>query len=116
MGVAVLSGVLSTVAEAQAAASPTNGANGHGENGNVASPISRVAQQVSASEPSPSSSQIFDSDLESLPDAYIATVHREESVRRLTRTFRAVPGGSAVKIQAGKNVEAAAAADVILLW
>lgn len=116
MGVAVLSGVLSTVAEAQAAASSTNGVNGHGENGNVASPISRVAQQVSASEPSPSSSQIFDSDLESLPDAYIATVHREESVRRLTRTFRAVPGGSAVKIQAGKNVEAAAAADVILLW
>jgi len=111
MGIAVTSGVLSTVAEIRASLNNSN-------------PPTSVAAASSAGQsarngdaiPSPDSSQMFDNDLETLPDAYIATVHREESARRLTKTFKNMPGGSAVKVQAGGNVEAVKQADVVLLW
>lgn len=117
MGIAVTSGVLSTVAELQAA---LNGANSS-TNGNGIHPPTSVAAASSAAqsaevEPSPSSSQMFDGDLETLPNAYIATVHREESARRLSKTFKAIPGGASVKVQAGGNVKAVNDADVVLLW
>jgi pyrroline-5-carboxylate reductase len=111
MGVAVTSGVLSTVADIRASLNSPAATTSVVE----ASSAGQSARQGDAI-PSPDSSQMFDNDLETLPDAYIATVHRQESARRLTKTFKTMPGGSAVKVQAGNNVEAVKQADVILLW
>ena len=108
MGIAVLSGTLSNVAEVQARLSQSNGSS-NGLNGS-----SQANDNIDTS--SPSSSQILIPDLEALPDAYIATVAREESARKLSKTFRSMVGGSAVQVLAGKNVEAAEKADVVLLW
>ena len=101
MGVAVLSGVLSTIHEIQASQKP-NGLPGK-------------ANGIEPS-PTPETSQALNGDLDSLPSAYIATVAREESARRLSKTFKDVSGGGDVQIQAGKNIDAASRADVILLW
>lgn len=112
MGVAVTSGVLSTVAEIRASI------NGNGSAPTTVAAASSAAQEARQGDaiPSPDASQIFDNDLETLPDAYIATVHRQESARRLTKTFKTIPGGAAVKVQAGVNVEAVKESDVVLLW
>lgn len=110
MGVAVTSGVLSTVADIRA------NINGSPPTSVVAASSAGQSAKQGNLIPSPDSSQIFDNDLETLPDAYIATVHREESARRLTKTFKTIPGGADVKVQAGRNVDAAKAADVVLLW
>jgi pyrroline-5-carboxylate reductase len=108
MGIAVTSGVLATVSEIQGSSSSSS-SNGSG------SGVKSLANGASAP-PSPGSSQLFDGDLESLPNAYIATVSREESARRLSKTFKALPGGAAVKVQAGNNIEAVSQSDVVLLW
>lgn len=110
MGVAVTSGVLSTVADIRASI------NGSAPTSVVAASSAAQSANQGNAIPSPDSSQLFDNDLETLPDAYIATVHREESARRLAKTFKAMPGGAAVKVQAGGNVEAVKQSDVVLLW
>lgn len=110
MGIAVTSGVLSTVAEIRGSV------NGNGPTSVAAASSAAQSARQGDAIPSPDSSQLFDNDLETLPDAYIATVHREESARRLTKTFKSIPGGAAVKVQAGGNVEAVKASDVVLLW
>ncbi|KAL7009257.1 delta 1-pyrroline-5-carboxylate reductase [Cystobasidiomycetes sp. EMM_F5] len=97
---------------AAAASSSSSLQNGHPSG----SALDRLNQENGAASPSPSSSQIFNADIESLPDAYIATVNREESARKLAKTFKAMPGGAEVKVQAGSNVQAAEKADVVLLW
>lgn len=109
MGIAVLSGTLSSVAEMQARLAQ----NGDSSNGIDSSSSSTTA---TAALDSPSSSQFLSPDLDALPNAYIATVAREESARKLTKTFKAMVGGAGVKVLAGKNVEAAQQADVVLLW
>lgn len=110
MGVAVTSGVLSTVADIRASI------NGSAPTSVVAASSAAQSANQGNAIPSPDSSQLFDNDLETLPDAYIATVHREESARRLAKTFKGMPGGAAVKVQAGGNVEAVKQSDVVLLW
>lgn len=112
MGVAVTSGVLSTVADLRAS---ING-NGIGPTSVAAASSAAQSANQGGAIPSPDSSQLFDNDLETLPDAYVATVHREESARRLAKTFKAIPGGAAVKVQAGGNVAAVDGSDVVLLW
>ena len=102
MGVAVLSGVLSKAFENQASQVNNDGS----------------IEITSADDASPSlgNSQVIDRDLDSLPSAYIATVARQESVKKLTKIFKAISEDSNVRIQAGQNVEAVQKADVVLLW
>lgn len=110
MGIAILSGTLSNVAEVQSRLSQSNGSS----SGHHAVALNEVVGGTDT--PSPGSSQILNPDLDALPDAYIATVAREESARKLSKTFKTMVGGSAVRVLAGKNVEAAEKADVVLLW
>ena len=109
MGIAVLSGVLSSSAELHAPVADSHGSNGNG-NGNG------DANGNGEGSGSLENSQVLSPDLDYLPNAYIATVAREESARKLTKTFRSMQGGQAVKVLAAKNVEAVQQADVVLLW
>lgn len=98
MGIAVLSGVLTNLNSPQSVPHPPQNTNG------------------TSVLPSPADSLTLDPASDSVPNAYIATVAREESVRRLNKTFKNVPGGEAVQVQAGRNIEAVDKADVVLLW
>ncbi|KAJ1035185.1 hypothetical protein NDA18_000781 [Ustilago nuda] len=89
MGVAILSGVLDSQRSQQAQASAS-----------MASSVSSLHDSSAGD------------DLTELPNRYIATVNRVESVRRLNKTFAQYPD---IEIHAGKNVQAARDADVILL-
>ncbi|SAM61344.1 probable PRO3-delta 1-pyrroline-5-carboxylate reductase [Ustilago bromivora] len=89
MGVAILSGVLDSQRSQQAQAAAS-----------MASPVSSLHDSSAGD------------DLTELPNRYIATVNRVESVRRLKKTFAHYPD---IEIHAGKNVQAARDADVILL-
>ncbi|SPO20227.1 probable PRO3 - delta 1-pyrroline-5-carboxylate reductase [Ustilago trichophora] len=89
MGVAILSGVLDSQRSQQALAAAS-----------MASSVSSLHDSAAGD------------DLTELPNRYIATVNRLESVRRLKKTFAQYPD---IEIHAGKNVQAAREADVILL-
>lgn len=89
MGVAILSGVLDSQRSQQAQAAAS-----------MASSVSSLHDSSAGD------------DLTELPNRYIATVNRVESVRRLKKTFAQYPD---IEIHAGKNVQAARDADVILL-
>ncbi|KAJ1602247.1 hypothetical protein NDA14_003350 [Ustilago hordei] len=89
MGVAILSGVLDSQRSQQAQAAAS-----------MASSVSSLHNSSAGD------------DLTELPNRYIATVNRVESVRRLKKTFAQYPD---IEIHAGKNVQAARDADVILL-
>ncbi|GAA6061315.1 hypothetical protein JCM10212_003205 [Sporobolomyces blumeae] len=98
MGIAVLSGVLD----------------------NLASPKAQVDDHSVDSAPStPMGSLILDPNANpaSLPDRFIATVNRAETVKKLRRTFNDLGGlGPTVEIrQAVDNVKSVAESDVILL-
>lgn len=49
------------------------------------------------------------------PNRFLACVRREESAKKLLVDFSQIPLGSEVKISAGKNVEAVRQSDVVLL-
>lgn len=51
-----------------------------------------------------------------LPDRFIATVSRNESVRKLRKLWGDHPQGDRVSITNEGNVQAVQQADVILLW
>lgn len=102
MGVAILSGVLSSLESRLA--SP------HQPNGTFHEPASGIS--------TPTASMFLDAPDETLPSRFIATVGREETGRKLRKTFAALGGrGEVVEVRAGKgNVLAVSEADVILIW
>lgn len=99
MGIAILSGTLTSL--------ENRSRQSHGSNSEPPSGIS-----------TPTSSQFLDAPEDALPSRFIATVGREETGRKLKKTFEALGGlGGLVEVQAGKgNVAAASEADVILVW
>lgn len=101
MGVAILSGVLSSL-ESRLASPPH--ANGSAE------PASGIS--------TPTASIFLDAPDETLPSKFIATVGREETGRKLKKVFGAMGRiGEEVEVRAGKgNVGAVQEADVILIW
>ncbi|OCF56383.1 pyrroline-5-carboxylate reductase [Kwoniella mangroviensis CBS 10435] len=103
MGVAILSGVLSSL-EARLSA-PLTQKHHSGET----EPPSGIS--------TPTASQFLDAPEESLPSRFIATVGREETGRKLKKTFEGLGRfGSDVEVRAGQgNVQAVKEADVILV-
>jgi pyrroline-5-carboxylate reductase len=102
MGVAILSGVLSSM-ESRLAAYP-EGRNTPRE------PASGIS--------TPTASMFLEMPDETLPTKFIATVGREETARKLRKTFESHNSlGAGVDVRAGKgaNVAAAKDADVILI-
>jgi len=102
MGIAILSGVLSSL-ESRLATYP----DGRHTPREPASGIS-----------TPTASLFLDAPEETLPSKFIATVGREETARKLRKTFSAVGQlGANVDVRAGAtaNVETANAADVIVI-
>lgn len=99
MGIAILSGTLTSL-ENRARLQ-------HGQNSEPPSGIS-----------TPTASQFLDAPDDALPSRFIATVGREETGRKLRKTFEGMGAlGSQVEVQAGKgNVAAAKEADVVLIW
>jgi len=99
MGVAILSGTLTSLENRSRLA--------HGNNAEPPSGIS-----------TPTASQFLDAPEDALPSRFIATVGREETGRKLKKTFEAMGGmGGMVEIRAGQgNVGAVEEADVILVW
>lgn len=99
MGVAILSGTLSSL--------ETRSRLVHGNNAEPPSGIS-----------TPTASQFLDAPEDALPSRFIATVGREETGRKLRKTFEGMGGmGAMVEIRAGQgNVVTAEEADVILVW
>ncbi|GAA6017972.1 hypothetical protein JCM10207_002726 [Rhodosporidiobolus poonsookiae] len=97
MGIAVLSGVLDNLA------SPRANPNLNGDSG-PSTPMGSIILDPN-------------SNPESLPDRFIATVNRAETVKKLRRTFNDLgPLGSTVQVrQATENVKSVAESDVILL-
>ena len=89
MGIAILSGVLDNIASPSDKAPPASGTS------------------------TPSSSVQLDAKSESLPNRFIACVHREETVRKLSKLWRDQP---AVQVFSGDNVRAVTESDVVLLW
>lgn len=87
MGIAIVSGVLDSLAHPQ-------------ENG------------TSTKESTPSSSMTLDASADSVPNKFIACVQREESVRKLRKLWKEQTG---LEVLAGENVAAVSQADVILL-
>ena len=102
MGVAILSGVLTSL-ETRSPHLNFKG-NGHAE------PTSGIS--------TPTASQFLDGPNETLPSRFIATVGREETGRKLRKTFSGMGLlGSSVEILAGEgNVGAIKEADVVLIW
>jgi pyrroline-5-carboxylate reductase len=101
MGIAVLSGVLTSLET------------------RLRSPAHPSSDQEPASGIStPTASMFLDAPEETLPSRFIATVGREETARKLKKTFAAMGRlGEQVEIKAGgQNVWAAGEADVILVW
>lgn len=99
MGVAILSGTLTSL--------ETRSRQVHGQ---MAEPPSGIS--------TPTASQFLDAPDDALPSRFIATVGREETGRKLKKTFEAMGGlGGQVEVQAGKgNVDAVLQSDVILIW
>ncbi|GAA5897696.1 hypothetical protein JCM6882_000071 [Rhodosporidiobolus microsporus] len=97
MGVAVLSGVLD----------------------NLASPRPSIQDGDESGPSTPMGSLILDpnSNPASLPDRFIATVNRAETVKKLRRTFDALgPLGATVQVrQSADNIKSVAESDVVLL-
>ncbi|GAA5854787.1 hypothetical protein JCM5353_003436 [Sporobolomyces roseus] len=97
MGVAVLSGIID----------------------NLSSPKSPSPSSEDSAPSTPMGSLILDPNANpaSLPDRFIATVNRVESVKKLRRTFNELGGlGPTVQVrQSGENVKSVAESDVILL-
>jgi pyrroline-5-carboxylate reductase len=89
MGVAILSGVLDNIASPSASAPHASG------------------------DSTPSSSQQLDPQSDSLPNRFIACVHRDETVRKLSKLWKDQP---TVQVRNGRNVEAVGESDVVLLW
>lgn len=54
----------------------------------------------------------------SLPSRFIACVKREETARKLQKTFAELPGlaGPTVEVVADQNVSAVQQSDVVILW
>ncbi|WVO22472.1 pyrroline-5-carboxylate reductase [Cryptococcus decagattii] len=100
MGVAILSGVISSL-ETRASL-PRN---------------PNASSQPPSGISTPTASQFFDAPEASLPSTFLATVGREETGRKLRRTFAEMgPIGKQVQIRAGQgNVETVDEADVILV-
>jgi pyrroline-5-carboxylate reductase len=104
MGIAILSGTLSSL-EAR-----------------LALPLAQRPKESDGPLPSgistPTSSQFLDAPESALPERFIATVGREESARKLKRTFKDMGRlGEAVEVFAGNdNVKAVQQSDVILVW
>ena len=103
MGVAILSGVLSSLESRLAAPAQPNGTGTH-------EPASGIS--------TPTASMFLDAPDETLPSKFIATVGREETGRKLRKVFAALGGrGESVEVRAGKgNVGAVSEADVVLIW
>lgn len=102
MGVAILSGVLSSL-ETRLATYP-DGRNTPRE------PASGIS--------TPTASLFLDAPEETLPGRFIATVGREETARKLRKTMTSInPLGANVDVRAGKgaNVAAAKEADIVLI-
>lgn len=98
MGIAILSGVLSSL--------ETRLATPHA--GSSAEPPSGIS--------TPTSSQFLDAPETVLPSRFIATVGREETARKLRKTFAAMGQlGAGVEVVSGGNAESASKADVILV-
>lgn len=54
---------------------------------------------------------------DTIPSRFIATVSREETVKKLQTTFSTAGSlGQYVEVVAGENISAVAASDVVLLW
>lgn len=87
MGIAILSGVLDSLAHPQANGSQTQ-------------------------ESTPSSSMTLDPAADSVPNKFIACVQREESVRKLRKLWKEQ---TELEVLAGENIAAVSQADVILL-
>lgn len=100
MGIAILSGVLTSLDARLASPHP---------NGNSKEPVSGIS--------TPTASMFLDAPDETLPSRFIATVGREETGRKLKKTFAAMGRtGEKVEVLAGEgNVGAATEADVIII-
>jgi pyrroline-5-carboxylate reductase len=104
MGVAILSGVLSSL-ETRQAAFPNGSSKSNDE------PPSGIS--------TPTASQFLDAPDAALPSRFIATVGREETGRKLKKTFAGVAGGWGDKVEVragGGNVSAVQEADVVIVW
>ena len=100
MGIAIISGVLTSLDSRQASSSKLP---------NGFEPPSGVS--------TPTGSMFLDAPEEALPSRFIATVGREETGRKLRKALGEVKGGTAVEVHAGEgNVRAVREADVILVW
>lgn len=101
MGIAILSGVITSLETRSQSPHP---------NGHSAEPASGIS--------TPTASQFLDAPDEALPSRFIATVGREETGRKLRKTFSAMGLlGASVEIKAGEgNVGAVQEADVVLVW
>ena len=103
MGVAILSGTLQSL-EAR-----------------LALPLAQQPKEdapVPSGVSTPTSSQFLDAPDSALPERFIATVGREETARKLKRTFKEMGRlGEAVEVLPGTdNVTAVQQSDVILVW
>lgn len=106
MGVAILSGVLKSL-EARLSL-PLNG-QGSADGGRE--PPSGIS--------TPTASQFLNAPEDTLPSNFAVTVGREETVRKLRKTFTAMGRlGEAVDVRGGPgvNVTTATESDVILIW
>lgn len=102
MGIAVMSGLLTSLEQRQAAF--PNGRNTPRE------PVSGIS--------TPTRSMALEASDDSLPDAFIATVGREETSRKLRKTFQTSTSlNDMIDIRSGKgaNVSAAEESDIILI-
>ena len=105
MGVAILSGVLSSL-DTRSRTFP----NGHLFSSSSHEPASGIS--------TPTASQFFDAPDEAIPSRFITTVGRPESVRKLRKVFQEM-GSMGEKIEINPmegNVQAVKEADVILVW
>ncbi|OCF35653.1 pyrroline-5-carboxylate reductase [Kwoniella heveanensis CBS 569] len=101
MGIAIMSGVLSSLES------------------RLSTPLSQQHRQTEPSSgiSTPTNSQFLDAPEESLPSRFIATTGRQESGRKLKKTFEGMGElGKKVEVRAGEgNVSAVAEADVVLV-
>ncbi len=112
MGIAVLSAVLDSL-ESRARDGILNGLSS-----SVHSSSPRKAPNGTGAS-TPTSSYLNEASDAAMPSRFIATVGREESVRRLKRTWRDMGGlAEGVEVWSGpeSNQKAVAEADVVLVW
>jgi pyrroline-5-carboxylate reductase len=104
MGVAILSGVLKSL-ETRLSAPLKSNLDG--------------AREPPSGLSTPTASQFLDAPDDVLPSKFITTVGREETVRKLSKVFKAMGRlGEAVEVRGGQgvNVQAVEEADVVLVW